>query len=768
MKRLFAALVIGLGLGFALLDVGFEPITGRTTPSTPMHPRSSPASQISTPQHGGPAQRPAHQYAGLDVRLNQNVIDGMPTVVCTTDSQMFDHLGQAINAWNSALSSLTFGSDGTAQPLVLHQTASGGRPRSCADVAGVLDVDVVAVIGTGCRESTDVACYVSDRDTDPLRRRFATPGGSTEHATIFVQQASDATFNVLVHELGHVLGLSDYRENSSSDDGDQGCMRLHGDLPGIPDVDPLNNHFSLMRNQQTADCWSEGVITGRDLRDFYEAYHVGAISHVDLQGHVTLSGGTLSATLSWGAGINSASHNASHVVIFRQAAGSTSWDMVGSMPMWPRMTTMRLTDRSGTANRYKVVGVTRGDIRRQGDFDETVTIGGVTYVEGDPTIIAGIAVWNGHWLRPAMLSASVSPRYCFTGGSLTVSLTPVNTRAVSVRGADGATDGAIPYNAGCGSVSGERSFTVTATTATATHTISLPVNVHAQPTRLALSNVWIQEADGFTVASGSRDDEISVTCRQGAAATVHWTATGGAAPVGVWLTPMDSWMPQAQWAAGYAQSLATAACPATGSGSVTQGLGLIALGADGGGVEARGQDIQRISAGAPAAPTGFTVSHSTQRDFNLTWNAVAGATGYDVKVRSNGLVLQFGNFTTAHVWAPEAGMRETIFLRSRDSRGNTSEWVPTQGRTQDPTLDEPTSVRAHSVTSTSAVLQWVPVPNVHFYEVWHSGWTTTDTTTASIFRFTDLEPGTDYRLSVRTRSYSAVSHWVKVRITTPP
>lgn len=773
MRRWTVAVVAGIVLGITILGLGLPP-TGMSAPRTEHVNRTlDMAARSAGPWKDlgvGAATHSDSNTAGREAKPNPNVIAGRSTLICTTEPTWFRALAPAVDAWNSALATLTFGDDGTSHPLELYRTAAGNMPtgaNGCTDRA-TGGVDVVAVIGQ-CRGGSP-ACYESERSRTTRRMVFETSveAGqafeSTEHATLIARTSAIITFNVAVHELGHVLGLRDYQEDHSQP-GDQGCERLRN---GTPDVDPLNNHFSVMRNQQTADCWSEGVITGRDLRDFYEAYHVGAITNVSVTGLVTLNDGTLSATLSWRHGINQANHNASHVVILRQAAGSTSWDVVTSMPISSTLWEMPFTDRSGTANRYKVVGVTRGDIRRQGDFDETVTIGGVTYVEGDPTIIAGIAVWGGRGLRPAMLSASVSPRYCFTGGSLTVSLTPVNTRAVSVRGADGATDRSTPYNADCGSVSGERSFTVTATTATATHTISLPVNVHAQPTRLALSNVWIQEADGFTVASGSRDDEISVTCRQGAAATVHWTATGGAAPVGVWLTPMDSWMPQAQWAAGYAQSLATAACPATGSGSVTQGLGLIALGAAGGGVEARGQDIQRISAGAPAAPTGFTVSHSTQRDFNLTWNAVAGATGYDVKVRSNGLVLQFGNFTTAHVWAPEAGMRETIFLRSRDSRGNTSEWVPTQGRTQDPTLDEPTSVRAHSVTSTSAVLQWVPVPNVHFYEVWHSGWTTTDTTTASIFRFTDLEPGTDYRLSVRTRSYSAVSHWVKVRITTPP
>ena len=122
MKRIFAALAIGLALGFALLGVGLEPTVGRTTPSTPMPPRSSPASQISTPQHGGPAQRPAHQYAGLNVRLNQNVIDAAQTLRCTMDQQMFEALTSAIAAWSQAQLSFTFRADDNQPPRILHQT----------------------------------------------------------------------------------------------------------------------------------------------------------------------------------------------------------------------------------------------------------------------------------------------------------------------------------------------------------------------------------------------------------------------------------------------------------------------------------------------------------------------------------------------------------------------------------------------------------------------------------------------------------------------
>lgn len=769
MRRWAAAVAAGIMLGISVLGVGLPPM-GMAAPGAEYFNRAlDMAARSAGPWKDvglGAASHSDSNTAGREAKPNPNVIAGRPTLICTTESAWFQVLAPAIDAWNSALATLAFGDDGTSHPLELYRTAAGHMPtgaNGCTDGA-TGGVDVVAVIGQ-CRGGSP-ACYESERNLTTRRMMFETPAeagrdfASTEHATLIARPSATITFNVAVHELGHVFGLRDYLGDRNQN-ADQGCERLRN---GTPDVDSLNNHFSVMRNLLSSDCWSEGVITGRDLRDFYEAYHVGAISRVEPRGHVTLNGGTLSATLSWGSGINQASHNASHVVILRQTAGSTSWDVVGSMPMWPRMTTMGLTDPSGIASRYKVVGVTRGDIRRQGSFDETVTIGGITYVEGDPTIIAGIAEWGGRGLRPAMLSASVSPRYCYTGGRLTVAVTPFNTGAVSVRGADGATDSSLPYTAGCGSIAGERSVTVTST-----HTITLPVNVHAQPTRLDLSNVWIHEAAGFTVSQGSQDDEVSVTCRQGAAATVYWTTAGGAAPVGVWITPMDSWMPQAQWAGGYAQNTVATACPATGSGSVTQGLGLIALGADGGGVEVDGQNIELILASAPAAPTGLTVLQSTQRQFQISWTATAGAAGYDAKVRPDGVERQISGRTNAWVWAPEAGMTETIYLRSRDSQGNTSGWVTIRGRTRNPTIAVPTNVRVSDVTSTSAVLRWSLAPNANFYELWRSEWTTTDTAVGGVYRFTNLEPDTDYRLSVRSRrNRPETSHWVDVHITTAP
>ena len=127
MKHLFAALTSGLALGFVLLSVGFAPIAGRTTPSTPTPLHFSPSSQISTPQHDGPAQRPAHQYAWFNPGINQNVIGAAQTLRCTTDPQLFEALTSAIAAWNQALLSLAVRADGNQPPLILHQPSSSER-----------------------------------------------------------------------------------------------------------------------------------------------------------------------------------------------------------------------------------------------------------------------------------------------------------------------------------------------------------------------------------------------------------------------------------------------------------------------------------------------------------------------------------------------------------------------------------------------------------------------------------------------------------------
>ena len=115
----------------------------------------------------------------------------------------------------------------------------------------------------------------------------------------------------MVHELGHVLGLSHY------DDADH-CDQLRDDLIG-----PLGDHYTAMSYRPRAGteaCETNGVITGRDLRDHYEAYHIGPLTGVKMKGAVTVTSTTrVNATFYWGkAGALELSHNAKHLLAQRK------------------------------------------------------------------------------------------------------------------------------------------------------------------------------------------------------------------------------------------------------------------------------------------------------------------------------------------------------------------------------------------------------------------------------------------------------------------
>ena len=294
MKLLALAIITGVALAAGVLGTGLNNISG-SGPS--LSPEAD--GNLTQPQGALPLIVPsltpaAHSNSnteGRTVYLNERVIQGRPTVLCTTNTHLLTALPQTVTIWNDALSgSLSIASDDG--PFSVHPEV-GGPPANCDDNRPALDIDVVVVF----ERSTDDSIYDGRKSRrGELPRRFFETDEATsypnpdDHATLVLRRDDLLSTTLvpdlvptLVHELGHVLGLSDYK----TCDG----LRVLGSGAAADDPDLHDQHYALMYNAPDRLCrpLDQTTIPDRDLRDLYEAYHVAPITNVHLAGNPTLS-----------------------------------------------------------------------------------------------------------------------------------------------------------------------------------------------------------------------------------------------------------------------------------------------------------------------------------------------------------------------------------------------------------------------------------------------------------------------------------------------
>ena len=89
MRVLLSAIVAGIALGFGLYGIGISP-TGSFGTVHDSVPLEQPNRDTITQLPSTKALPGSHIYAGLQARLNPNIIEGTPSVVCTTDARLFD------------------------------------------------------------------------------------------------------------------------------------------------------------------------------------------------------------------------------------------------------------------------------------------------------------------------------------------------------------------------------------------------------------------------------------------------------------------------------------------------------------------------------------------------------------------------------------------------------------------------------------------------------------------------------------------------------
>ena len=324
--------------------------------------------------------------------------------------------------------------------------------------------------------------------------------------------------------------------------------------PGLRDglVDLERDDFSLMA-RASDPCRANTYVTGRDLRDLYEAYHVGAVTGITVEGDVTVTSVVefglpfelveLEFDWSMADGADEAGHNASYIAVLGQNTSSSNWRYITNMPIRDSSDMViegvvvrefvAASSSDAIAETFMVVGVTRGDIQLQSGLERDATFGGLTYAVGDPTYIVGVEEYDSSDAgvnAPEVISASISPRYCWTNDELSVQVKLSGGEApqvASARGpvASGYTDGlgSDPIKADCAGFAGVRSFWARGTLGSGVNevriTVPLPVKVRDRPDRVT-----------FAV-----DLVGSSSCIQGVPFKVRTSSSGGVSPHRLWI-----------------------------------------------------------------------------------------------------------------------------------------------------------------------------------------------------------------------------------------
>jgi poly(hydroxyalkanoate) depolymerase family esterase len=154
----------------------------------------------------------------------------------------------------------------------------------------------------------------------------------------------------------------------------------------------------------------------------------------------------------------------------------------------------------------------------------------------------------------------------------------------------------------------------------------------------------------------------------------------------------------------------------------------------------------------PAAPTGLTVTGTTNTSASLSWTAASGAAGYDVY--RNGTLVNSSPVTgTSYTDSGlTAGTAYSYTVASVDSSGNVgaqSGAVSATTTGSNPGLPAPTGLTVGTVTSSSIALSWTAVSGASGYDVYrNSTQVNASAVTGTGYTDTGLATGTSYSYTV--------------------
>ncbi|MCS6991355.1 MAG: fibronectin type III domain-containing protein, partial [Chitinophagales bacterium] len=162
---------------------------------------------------------------------------------------------------------------------------------------------------------------------------------------------------------------------------------------------------------------------------------------------------------------------------------------------------------------------------------------------------------------------------------------------------------------------------------------------------------------------------------------------------------------------------------------------------------------------ALSAPSGFTANEVTSCFIRYSWNAVSGASGYELKYKlstsSAWTKIDVGNTTAYTLSGLSSGTKYKAKVAARCSNGKKGAFSAALSTT---TLacSSPQQLMASAVTSTSVTIGWsVPCGESTFTLNWRpqasSSWNTISDISVHSYTLSGLQPQTSYEVKVQSQ-----------------